>query len=56
MKILNWILIIIGAVFILSGLGIYGLDLIPEAQFFGVGFSILIGIILIIVGFFYKKK
>jgi len=57
METLNLVEIIIGAVFILAGLGIYFvLDLSQTAQFYGAGFTILIGIILILIGFFYKKK
>ena len=58
MKTLNLVVIIIGAIVLLSGLGVA--FVVPElsqvAQFYGGGVTILIGIILILVGFFYKNK
>ncbi len=56
MKTINIVEMIIGAIFILAGIGVaFVLDLTQEAQYFGGGFCILIGIILILLGFFYKK-
>ncbi len=56
MKTINIVEMIIGAIFILAGIGVaFVLDLTQDAQYFGGGFCILIGIILILLGLFYKK-
>ncbi|UCF12876.1 MAG: hypothetical protein JSW06_01130 [Thermoplasmatales archaeon] len=57
MKTLNLIVIIIGAILLLSGLGVAFVvpELTQVAQFYGGGVTILLGIFLILVGFFYKK-
>ena len=55
-KTINMLEMIIGAIFILVGIGIaFVLDVDPNAQYFGGGFCILIGIILILFGLFHKK-
>ncbi len=56
MKTINMWEMIIGAIFILAGIGVaFVLDVATEAQYYGGGFCVLIGIILILLGFFYKK-
>ena len=56
MKTINMWEMIIGAIFILVGIGIiFVLDVDPNAQYFGGGFCVLFGIILILIGFFHKK-
>ena len=56
MKTINMWEMIIGAIFILAGIGVaFVLDLTQEAQYFGGGICILIGIILISIGLFHKK-
>jgi len=56
MKTTNIVEMIIGAIFILAGIGVaFVLDVTKDAQYYGGGFCVLIGIILVLLGLFYKK-
>lgn len=56
MKTINLLEMIIGVILIVTGIGIvFVLDVDLNAQYFGGGFCILIGIILILIGLFYKR-